>query len=289
MRVVMTPARAQELLDRNIENNRRISGARVNRYLSDMRAGRWRYNGEAIKVNTLGQLVDGQQRLSAVVALGRPVEMEVIEDLPVGIETSLDQGRSRSSSDALFMRSISHATIVGPTTKLVLNYLEGYNPRAPQTTAAVEDFIAEFPSIVGFAEKCSEVKGVIPPSPLTAVIFLGSADGVRARLADDFITGVATGVGLAEGDPRLALRTTIANNRGRLVGKRSIDTGYAMVAAVRAWNAWCENRSLTATRYSSGRKKGAVNQTPDIRGAPRFGTGVATIRSYINDRERLTK
>ncbi len=280
MRVMISPERAQELLDRNIDNNRRISQARVRRYASDMAAGRWRYNGEAIKVNSLGRLVDGQQRLSAIIMHGHPVECELIEGLPVGIETSLDQGRSRSSGDALYMRQIPNATITGPSTKLILNYLEGNNPKAGQTTAAVEEFLAEFPDIVDVSGLCSPVKGVIPPSPLAAVMFLGNAVGDRQGDVESFVEGVATGVGLSDGDPRLALRTTISNNRGRMLGKRSIDTAYAMNVTIRAWNAWCEGRQLVVTRYASG-KAGKRTTTPDVRGGPRFGTGLGSLRSIV--------
>lgn len=288
MRVVLTPQRAQALLDNNIDNNRRMSKARINRYLSDMRNGLWRYNGESIKVNVHGKLIDGQQRLKAITLYGKPVEIELIEGLPADVETSLDQGRSRSTRDALFMRDVPNPLITGPAAKFVLNYLDGFNPRQTQSTAAVEDFLSEF-DLTEVAARCDKLKGIIPPSPVAAVVYLGSADGVRNDLAETFLEGVTSGVGLFDGDPRLALRSSIANNRGRQVGKRSVDTTYAIHATIRAWNAWCENRQLTVTRYSvarAGSKKANRLVTPDIRGAPRFGAGVAGLRRHIDDARR---
>jgi len=57
--------------------NRNISHLRVQRYAREMQRGDWLLTGEAIKFCN-GQLMDGQQRLLAVIESGVSVRMPVI-------------------------------------------------------------------------------------------------------------------------------------------------------------------------------------------------------------------
>ena len=65
----ITPEYAKELLDYN-KKNRSLSKATVDRYAEDMRKDNWQQNGEAIKIDWDGNLIDGQHRLAACVKSG---------------------------------------------------------------------------------------------------------------------------------------------------------------------------------------------------------------------------
>ncbi|MBX3482399.1 hypothetical protein [Phenylobacterium sp.] len=54
----ITPEIAERLLQAN-SLNRRISGPVVERYARDMKAGRWKLNGQTIKISARGRLLDG--------------------------------------------------------------------------------------------------------------------------------------------------------------------------------------------------------------------------------------
>lgn len=99
---VITPAKAQKLLDSNA-GNRPLSPARVARYAELMRAGRWRLNGETIIVGPKDELIDGQHRLSAVVAAGVSVPMLVARGVPTDARPTIDIGRARSLSNIVAM------------------------------------------------------------------------------------------------------------------------------------------------------------------------------------------
>ena len=45
----------------------------VTAYAEDMAAGRWKENGETIKFDSEGRLIDGQHRLAAVVKANTPI------------------------------------------------------------------------------------------------------------------------------------------------------------------------------------------------------------------------
>lgn len=97
----ITPEMAIEYLKHN-NVNRNISTHTVRKYADDMKNGAFQCNGEAIKFNKSGALVDGQHRLSAIVKSGVTVEMAVIR----GVDDSVsvyDLARGRSLLDSIII------------------------------------------------------------------------------------------------------------------------------------------------------------------------------------------
>ena len=63
---VITPELAEQYLTKNTNNYRSMSNSVVNAYATDMKTGNWKFNGDSIKFNKSGILVDGQHRLAAI-------------------------------------------------------------------------------------------------------------------------------------------------------------------------------------------------------------------------------
>ena len=116
---VITPAKAVEYLESN-KDNRPISQIYVNRYAEDMRMGRWKYNGEAIKFDENGKLIDGQHRLLACIQSNTPFVTDVVRDLEPDCFTTLDNGKGRTCGDALAIMSIPNARLVAAIIKKYL-------------------------------------------------------------------------------------------------------------------------------------------------------------------------
>lgn len=74
MRVTITPEKAKTLLVMNTKN-RKLSRKLVQKYASDMAAGRWPYNGDPIRVSVSNVLLDGQHRLEACIAAAPSAEL----------------------------------------------------------------------------------------------------------------------------------------------------------------------------------------------------------------------
>ena len=89
---LITPQIAEQYLAKNSNNYRRLYKATVEQYASEMLNGEWIFNGEAIKFNKSGKLVDGQHRLSAIVKSGCSVPMVVITDVNDDVNTYLTLG-----------------------------------------------------------------------------------------------------------------------------------------------------------------------------------------------------
>lgn len=97
----ITPQMAKEMLTHNIVN-RPIASKRVRSYAIDMKNGAWELNGESIRFNDKGDLIDGQHRLSAIVEANIPVRIYVTKGVGSDI-TLYDRGKVRNESDSLII------------------------------------------------------------------------------------------------------------------------------------------------------------------------------------------
>lgn len=98
----ISPAQAEKYLEQNT-GNRSISKAAVTRWANALRRGEWQVNGEAIKFDVDGSLVDGQHRLKAIVVAGIPMITCVIRGLPAGSFKTIDGGKPRTPGDCLYV------------------------------------------------------------------------------------------------------------------------------------------------------------------------------------------
>jgi hypothetical protein len=110
--LLITPTKAKELLEANV-SNRPLRPAAISKYARDMRAGLWReQTGEAIKIAESGIMLDGQNRLHALIEANVSLKFLVITEMPNDVFAVLDSGVKRSSSDAFYVAGISHYTTV---------------------------------------------------------------------------------------------------------------------------------------------------------------------------------
>lgn len=96
---IVTPEKARFLLERN-KNFRKMTPSLIQKIANDINNGRRNdNNGEAIKINTKDNVVDGQYRLQAVVQTGKPIKTLVIYGITS--DQNLDSGKSRTASEYL--------------------------------------------------------------------------------------------------------------------------------------------------------------------------------------------
>ena len=100
---MITPVLAQKYLSQNASENRAKKMVHIDRYARDMRAGQWMITHQGIAFDKDGVLLDGQQRLNAVIKSGVPVPMLVIRGLDHNVIRVMDQGVSRTLNDAMKM------------------------------------------------------------------------------------------------------------------------------------------------------------------------------------------
>lgn len=102
---VITPAKAEDYLRKNVFN-RKLNQNIVNLYANEMKEGRWNLNGDAIRFDTNGCLLDGQHRLYACIKAMKPFSSLVIRGLDNRCFATIDNGKVRSASDILSINGI---------------------------------------------------------------------------------------------------------------------------------------------------------------------------------------
>lgn len=122
---LITPDIARQLLNRNLHCQRPINRGIVNRIKADLKADRFLTNGEPIIIGTSGALIDGQQRLTAVVESGVSVEMLVVEGVPDAAFPTIDSTGGRSFGDVLHIDGFQDSKAMAAAVRLVETYLRG--------------------------------------------------------------------------------------------------------------------------------------------------------------------
>lgn len=111
----ITPEIAMEYLKLNMACNRPINARRVKELTTDIQNGNWQLNGDTIRFNKKGELIDGQHRLTAIAKSGCTVMTGVTRNIENDV-TIIDRGRIRSTSQVLQMGGLdkslcSHSSI----------------------------------------------------------------------------------------------------------------------------------------------------------------------------------
>lgn len=95
----ITPAKAQQYLNRNTSNRKLREGV-VEKYAADMKCGRWTECPAPIAFYDNGDVADGQHRLWAIIESETPQEFPVARGLPREAGLNIDTGLGRTLVDA---------------------------------------------------------------------------------------------------------------------------------------------------------------------------------------------
>jgi hypothetical protein len=152
-REAIGPKLAASYLEKN-PSNRPLSQKRVATFQQAIKRGEWQENGETIKFNGDGTLLDGQHRLAAIVACGsspeslRPlVWCWVVRGLSTESQETMDTGGVRTVGMMLAIRGVKNANEVATAARMVWSYRETGEadtkgmqvaPTAQQVLAVVE-------------------------------------------------------------------------------------------------------------------------------------------------------
>ena len=112
---VITPAAARAMLRTSEElgaKNRKVSNNHVELYANDIRSGNWKLNGDAIKLDEDGRILDGQHRLRACVLANMPMRTMVMTGVSKDAFDTLDCGRARTTSQVLQMAEVKYNSLI---------------------------------------------------------------------------------------------------------------------------------------------------------------------------------
>jgi len=242
VRVALITPKMAELMLADRGPNRNVSLPVINKYARDMLAGRWRLNGQTIKIGRDGRLLDGQHRLEAAKKAKCSFPAIIVEGLRPEIFASLDIGRRRSISDVLRDYGESHTMILASALRWLWMIENGVilAANSSPTNGELLEVLNCHPNIRASITQVSAIREIMG-SGIAAALHRTFADKDTPR-ANEFFARLIDGVQLAEHSPIRHLRErlirTRASHRVRLAEAERV------AISIKAWNAYREDRPI---------------------------------------------
>lgn len=262
----VTPDLAEQWLGKNV-NNRNLKQAKIAHYARDMAAGRWAMTGEAIKFDIGGNLLDGQNRLNAVVASGATVQFLVVRGLDPKTQEVMDSGAPRTAGDALHLRGYVNANKIAAALNVYSCYSRGLyvhamaspDPKARLTNAEVVALAAKRPELVEAAEFAQKIQRALPLPIGSVAVAYHEFTQIDADDAEEFFSRIENLQLNGKGDPIGTLVKRIGEHRER---RQRIQPSTALYFLFRTWNAVREGSGLTKLTLGSELRGWAKIPTP---------------------------
>lgn len=120
--VRITPKLAEEYLA-TMTSNRPLTDGKVIEYAIEIESGKWIVNGETIKFNKKGELIDGQHRLRACILAGKPFTSHVVKDIDdARAFATIDVGKVRTAADMFSLDGIALGNEGAAVANLLYHY-----------------------------------------------------------------------------------------------------------------------------------------------------------------------
>jgi len=243
----VTPDLAQDWLTTHNTSNRPLNKLAVERYASDMAAGRWALNGTTIVFDVSGTLVDGQHRLAAVVSAQVTIDALVVRGVPQGSFATIDVGKLRTVSDSLKAAHVVPAgtqgigavvSMLGQAVRMILSYQDRKTLVSKAKIGNVEILDYQREHDVDLKRAVNEVLLVMPKglqlATFAALYHLTTDVDHGSDMFVRFMEDVAKPDNLRATNPAKELRHYL-NNLGS--GSRKDDLPFKICAT---WNAYVQ-------------------------------------------------
>jgi hypothetical protein len=247
----VTPAMAEAWLSKN-PNNRNPRQPVISSYARDMASGNWMLNGETLKFDKAGKLIDGQHRLRAIILADVTVQMVVMRGVDANVMDTVDVGAKRTYADALKLQGEENTTTLAAVVRRAVMWQRGTrtNTGALRPTAReMNGFIEANPQIRTSAEVAARyaTRTFLPASIIGLCHWLFSP--LDPDEADWFLARVADGDGITADSPIAALRLRIVKLR---VGGGRVNETEALALMILAWNAYRAGGSRSKLQMPKG-------------------------------------
>jgi hypothetical protein len=243
--ITLTPDLARTWLQRNL-GNRPIKKSNVVAISEQIKKGRWKMTGDAIRFSNTGKLIDGQHRLSAIVEAGIPVQTLVITGLADEIFDVIDTGSGRSKSDVVFIDfalTPAVAKLVSSSAGMAMQYEAGvYSFKGKVGNHELLTWVRNNTEIISASEYVIANVPHESPAPKSVAcafyFFAGKLDQDKAgRFLERFMVGAVDG----PEDNLLHLRNFLMNARAL---RRPVQNSDIFGRMIKIWNAERKNKPI---------------------------------------------
>jgi len=250
----ITPQEAKEILEGQIKN-RKLSKQVILRYAKQMKAGRWRINGETITFGG-GMLIDGQHRLHACIKADVPLNVIcVILDNNEAFNT-IDSGKRRNVADVFSINGLKRTTSMAACLAVIVKVdttgeisAAGGGRSARIENHECEELLINYPNLdtsVKQAQKWYKLLKIKTTAISCLNYLLRRAEGrveddESTTLADKFMNQVFYGENLTKGSPGLVLRNAFIKH---VTHNAQPETRYILKAGISCWNNWLKGKEM---------------------------------------------
>jgi len=259
----VTPAQAQAWLDRG-GHNRVTTRSRVLRYARVMASGRWKLNGEAIKLDRNGLIIDGKHRLLACVESGVTFRTLVIRGLEPEVFSVLDIGKTRTAGDIMGIAGYKERSAIASAARglVIIEATGRLDPPTRReldpllTHDALLHYVQEHPEVVEGVQLAARVRntgGLSGGAGLLGILFTLL---LRVDPADteEFAEKLTTGADLGQDSPILRFRNRLISD-SRMSGAITVRE-HLLALGIKAWNFWRAGEEIQQLTWHAERTTG---------------------------------
>lgn len=209
--VTVTPEMAVQILERN-ELNRPLNDQHVHRIARQITEGKWKFNGDTIKISSDHSVVDGQHRLWAIIEAKQAVDTIIVTGIERDAFATIDTLRKpRSGSDVIALAgTLKYRNMIAAALGWLIRYQRGvlqtYNqPQNKVENSDIEAAFKEHPGIVRAVERCMPLRGLANPG-IVAFAYYVALDR-NGLLAEKLVDTLIDPAGVSINDPLFRLRS----------------------------------------------------------------------------------
>ena len=243
---------AMELLEYN-GLNRPLNDQHVHRIARQIETGKWKFNGDTIKLATNRDILDGQHRLWAVIESKMPIETIIVRGIDADAFSTIDTLRKpRSGADVLSLQGVTHHRVIISTAlqwltrwqrKVLENYLAPVNRIE---NSDIEQAFHDNPGIQRAAERASKLRGLTSCGIIAFFYFV--LNNRNPDLAERMLFTLENPAGVSVNDPFYRLRAYLTTTRHK-------DALTTIALMIKAANAAHVSRDV---KMLSWRKEGSL-------------------------------
>lgn len=260
---LITPERAKKMLEKNTMN-RMPSKRMVSEYARQMRNGLWYEDtGESIKIAYDGTLLDGQQRLLALIEADISLNFKIDYDLDKIAFKFIDTGKKRTAGDTFHCLNILNARSIAAGIRRYLALKLNKTIGVPSSHAGGGGVHADYSN--------SEMLSIYEKNPLIwegahnmstnwynksgrllkiseFIAFYMFFRDIDENDAFNFMTKFGEGIGLSNNDSIKLLRERLTDSKSNPTMNI---TGYVKTGLIiKAWNYFRDNTQIKVLRFS---------------------------------------
>lgn len=250
----VTPMVAAEMLKNN-NNNRRLSEKHVNFLSQEMNNGNWLFDGQPLRFDGFGRILDGQHRLNAVIKSKTCQKFLIVSGLTQETFKVMDTGKIRNAADAFSILGAQYSTDLSSVSRFILSFKigEGSHTKTKISNTDLLNWYEQNPiineMIITASNLNTESGKFITRSTICSFLYLFSER--HQEQAKDFIYKLCTGLGVELKSPIYALRKKLISDK---MNTLKMPPRYKNAIIIKAWNLCRKNKTAVYLKFSETEK-----------------------------------